>query len=106
VSSGQKYRARAVKRANKSRLRKEHARAREQGYAFDDEEMTRGVRCVAAPIFVFPGQVAAAIGIVGPAVRISRQMLERLAKPLVVSVRQLSGRLAPTWGASTRHKWS
>ena len=88
--------------SDRARLRKELARVREQGYAFDDEEMARGVRCVAAPIFVFPGQVAAAIGIAGPAARISRQMLERLAKPLVVTVRQLSGRLTPTWGASTR----
>jgi len=60
--------------------------------------MARGVRCVAAPIFVFPGQVAAAIGIAGPAARISRQMLERLARPLIVSVRQLSGRLAHPLG--------
>jgi len=85
---------------DRGRLTKELVRVRQQGYAFDDEEMARGVRCIAAPVFVFPGQVAAAIGIAGPAARISRQVLERLAKPLVITVRQLSSRLTPTWGAS------
>ena len=46
-----------------------------QGYSIDDEEFAQGVRCVAAPLRAESGYVVGAIGISGPAARIS---LERL----------------------------
>jgi DNA-binding IclR family transcriptional regulator len=50
-----------------SLLRRELTRIREQGYAVDDEEFMIGVRCVAAPLRNFTGNVVAAIAISGPA---------------------------------------
>lgn len=48
---------------------------REQGYALDDEEYTLGVRCMAAPVFDRHGLCVAAIGISGPAVRVTHAMV-------------------------------
>lgn len=58
-------------------LEQELARVREQGYAFDDEEFSQGIRCLAAPVRNFTGRVVAAIGISGPVWRIS---LDRVAQ--------------------------
>jgi DNA-binding IclR family transcriptional regulator len=42
-------------------LREELVRIREQGYALDREEITRGLMCVAAPIYDAHGEIAGAI---------------------------------------------
>tara|TARA_R110002096_G_scaffold6206_10_gene28625 strand:- start:35515 stop:36267 length:753 start_codon:yes stop_codon:yes gene_type:complete len=42
-------------------LRAELAKIREQGFAIDDEEITRGLICVAAPIFGADGNIAGAM---------------------------------------------
>jgi DNA-binding IclR family transcriptional regulator len=42
-------------------LRKELKRVREQGYAIDREEITRGLMCVAAPIYDAHGEIAGAM---------------------------------------------
>ena len=39
---------------------------REQGYAIDREEITRGITCVAAPILGFDGEVMGAISVTFP----------------------------------------
>lgn len=39
---------------------------REQGYAFDDEEIELGLKCVAAPIFNHQGNVVASISCAAP----------------------------------------
>ncbi|MBL6945378.1 MAG: IclR family transcriptional regulator [Rhodospirillales bacterium] len=44
----------------------ELAQVREQGYALDREEITRGVMCVAAPIFGSPDDVVGAVSITFP----------------------------------------
>lgn len=49
------------------KLREELARVREQGYALDDEEITRGILCVAAPVFSFDKSLVAAVSIAFPA---------------------------------------
>jgi DNA-binding IclR family transcriptional regulator len=43
---------------------------RSAGYALDDEEVNIGVRCIAAPIYNYKGEVYSCIGISGPATRI------------------------------------
>ncbi len=58
-------------------LREELARIRTQGYAFDDEEKSLGMRCVAAPIFNGFGEVIAGISISGPTARLSMDKIER-----------------------------
>jgi len=79
---------------DRKRLQRELVRARHAGYALDDEEMTAGVCCIAAPVFALPGQVVAAVGIAGPAARVSRAMLRKFEKPLARAVRKLSTRLS------------
>ncbi len=62
----------------------------QQGYAVDDEEYEVGVRCIASPVFDYRGKVVAAIGVSGPAVRVS---LERTPK-LGAFVVQVAGELS------------
>lgn len=49
----------------KEALLEELRKIRNQGYAFDDEERMKGVRCVAAPVFNSYKEVIGAIGISG-----------------------------------------
>ncbi|MGQ9647274.1 MAG: IclR family transcriptional regulator [Thermodesulfobacteriota bacterium] len=66
-------------------LLKEHLKAvRTQGYAVDDEENERGIRCVAAPIFNEMGRAVAAISISGPAFRITKKVIQELLKKEVM----------------------
>jgi DNA-binding IclR family transcriptional regulator len=81
---------------DRAKLRKELVRVRALGYALDDEEMARGVRCVAAPVFALPGRVAAAIGVAGPAARVTRTSLIRFSKPLINTARHFSEDLSRT----------
>jgi IclR family transcriptional regulator, KDG regulon repressor len=60
-------------------LRSELRRIRERGYAFDDEEIEIGLRCVAAPIEDASGTVIGALSISGPAFRFDGKEAERLA---------------------------
>lgn len=47
-------------------LRRELALIRDQGYALDNEEITRGIMCVASPVFGFQGEVVCAVSITFP----------------------------------------
>jgi IclR family acetate operon transcriptional repressor len=85
---------------SRERLRRELARTRAAGYALDEEEMSPGVCCVAAPVFAFSGGPVAAVGIAGPAARVSREALLRYARVLVPAVRALSQRLGAGGGRS------
>jgi len=71
-------------------LRRHLEQVRQQGYAVDDEEYDFGVRCVAAPVFDYRGKAVGAIGISGPA---GRMTLERVAEFATV-VREVSRNLS------------
>ena len=47
-------------------LRTELNRVRDQGYAIDDEEISRGLICIGAPIFGLHGEVIAAMSLTAP----------------------------------------
>jgi len=47
-------------------LRKELDQVRAQGYAIDDEEISRGLTCIGAPIFGLNGEVIAAMSLTAP----------------------------------------
>jgi DNA-binding IclR family transcriptional regulator len=47
-------------------LKKELAAIRAQGYALDNQEITRGIMCIGAPVFGFDGDLAGAISITFP----------------------------------------
>lgn len=54
----------------------------ERGYAIDDEEFALGIRCVAAPLRDSMGRVVAAIGISGPAARVTSAHLPKYGRLL------------------------
>ena len=66
---------------------------RADGYAVDDEETFAGVRCIAAPIHDHSRQVIAALGISGPATRITREQLPDFAGIVMQAAAQLSADL-------------
>lgn len=47
-------------------LKKELSQVKEQGYAIDNEEITRGILCVAAPVFNFDQELVAGISVAFP----------------------------------------
>jgi DNA-binding IclR family transcriptional regulator len=68
-------------------------RVRSSGVAFDDEEFSIGVRCMAAPVFRFDGAVCASIGISGPSPRMSDARLNEWEPVLSDMCREVSQRL-------------
>ena len=74
---------------------KEHLKiVRDQGYAIDDEENEKGVRCVGAPIYDEAGNAVAAISISGPAFRVTKKMAqETLVKEVMNTALNISRRL-------------
>lgn len=77
-------------------LRAELAAVRERGYAIDDVENEREIRCVAAPVFDHSGAVATAISVSGPASRVTRDRVAEIGETLLASTRALSERLGGT----------
>jgi IclR family transcriptional regulator, KDG regulon repressor len=64
----------------KSLMKKELETIRRTKLAFDNEEGEKGVRCIAAPIFDGSGAVVAAVGISGPAERVTADHRGRFAR--------------------------
>lgn len=69
------------------------AQIREQGYAVDDQENEDGARCVGAPIFEYPGRVAAAISVSAPASRLGREQVGEVAAAVVAAAEAISRQL-------------
>jgi IclR family acetate operon transcriptional repressor len=75
-------------------LREHLKTVRKQGYAVDDEENEKGIRCVAAPIFNETGKTVAAISITGPAFRVTKKIIqETLKKEAMETAFKISERL-------------
>jgi DNA-binding IclR family transcriptional regulator len=67
---------------------------KERGWAIDDEEYEKGVRCVAVPIFDYSRNVVAGISIAGPSFRLSDEVLEQKVVPeLQAAGKEMSKRL-------------
>ncbi len=75
---------------DKAEFAAELARIKENGYALDDEEMTIGLRCIAAPIFDHNAYPAYAISISGPAMRLTHRAIEDMKGVLLTASRELS----------------
>ncbi|HID95576.1 MAG TPA: IclR family transcriptional regulator [Candidatus Latescibacteria bacterium] len=86
-----RYTGRTIVRADD--LKRHLAKVREDGYAFDNEEYDVGVRCLAAPVRNSDGKVVAAVGISGPASRLTFDQLERYAALVKAASEEVSGRL-------------
>ena len=64
------------------------------GYAVDDEEYLAGVRCIAVPVIDYRSKCIAAIGISGPANRLTLEALPKTAQVVLDIGRSLSSRLS------------
>jgi IclR family acetate operon transcriptional repressor len=77
-------------------LEREICEIQERGYSLDDAEREMGVRCVAAPIFDSRGEVAAAVSISGPMLRISVNRLHAMAGALL----HAAGSISAAWSGA------
>jgi IclR family pca regulon transcriptional regulator len=79
-------------------LKKQLARVRTDGYAVQDEELTSGLRSIAAPVRQADGRVVAAVNVAVPARDFSVEELQRAVRePLLAACGQISARLG--WAA-------
>ena len=78
---------------DKKELEKELGKVREQGFALDREENEKDVRCVAAPIRNYQGEVIAALSISSPIFRIDRNAQNNLKEALLETSEKISKRL-------------
>lgn len=85
---------------DRARLLQDLAEVRRSGLAFDDAEFHPELRCVAAPVRDFTGQVIGALAMSGPAWRLSLQALQQRSALLREAAEGLSAQLgyhtAPT----------
>ncbi len=66
------------------------AGVRQKGYAVDDEEIEEGLRCVAAPVRNYSGNVIASMSVAGPAFRIPKDRIPALARSVTAAAHALS----------------
>jgi IclR family KDG regulon transcriptional repressor len=81
---------------DRARLGSELSTVKGHGFAVDDEEMELGVRCLAAPICDFKGDVVAAVSVSGPSTRLTDDKmpdLERLLKHCASDISVAAGYL-------------
>jgi DNA-binding IclR family transcriptional regulator len=78
---------------DKEELGKELAKIRKQGFAVDQEENEKDVRCIAAPIRNYQGKVIAAISISSPIFRIDKNTQDNLKEALIETSEKISKRL-------------
>lgn len=78
---------------SKKKLRMELEKTRKRGYAVDNEELVKGLRCVAAPVFDLTGRVRFAMSVSYPSIRTPKDGMEKLQSKIIDMCRQLSARL-------------
>ncbi len=78
---------------SRKKLREELNLTRGRGYAVDDEELARGLRCVAAPVFDHAGQARYAVSVSFPSMRLSMEDVDRVHPTITDACRKLSAHL-------------
>ena len=79
--------------AKRSQLAVELDAVREHGYAYNFGEREDDLHAIAAPIWGNHGELAAIIGVQGPASRFDRQAMEAVVEPLLQHAREVSREL-------------
>jgi len=80
----------------KAQLRRELTKICARGYAIDDEEFEKGVKCIAVPILMEGGDKApASLSISGPAFRIDQYDVEEFVSKLQCFASVISQRVTP-----------
>ena len=80
----------------KKQLRRVLEAIRADGFAVDDEELSAGLRCVAAPVFDHRGDAVYAISLSGPAQRMGAERIQQMHPRVRAVCRQLSQKLGST----------
>jgi DNA-binding IclR family transcriptional regulator len=75
---------------NKKELKDELVKIKKSGYAIDNMEHENNIRCVAAPIFDYSGELIAAISISAPTQRMSMKRATKLSKLIVDYTKKMS----------------
>ena len=68
-------------------------RIKENGYAFDNEEFSVGLTCVAAPIFDSTGKAKYAISVSGPTVRMTEEKVQESIKVIKEAAHEISSKI-------------
>ncbi|TRW97790.1 IclR family transcriptional regulator [Paracoccus sp. M683] len=71
-------------------LREDLNRIRHRGFSVDDEERSRGMRCVAAPVFDLTGEAVAGISVSGPAHRVGAEHIKTLGAAVMAAAADLT----------------
>lgn len=71
-------------------LKDELALTRKRGWAFDDEEKTIGMRCVAAPILNVYGETVAGVSVSGPTQRMPEIQVRRIGEMVWTAAERIS----------------
>lgn len=74
-------------------LRIELEKVRQTGLAYDYEEVFKGVRCTAAPVYDFQNKLAATISISAPTVRLNEKAMTNIETHLMIASKKISQRL-------------
>ena len=74
-------------------IRKELEEVKKNGYAIDDQEYQTGLRCIAAPVHNYLGQVIAALNISGPDSRINNNTMQMVIEFVTDAAREISTKL-------------
>jgi IclR family acetate operon transcriptional repressor len=78
---------------------------RSQGYAMDDEENEKGIRCVGAPIFDGKGRPVAAISVSGSVFQVTKKAIHDVMKgEVMAAAAEISRRLGFQDGESGRER--
>lgn len=75
------------------KLREELAKTRANGYAFDDEEETIGLRCIGAPVFGDDDLAVAAVSVAGTTAQINEETLKSLSEEVMRTAESISSSL-------------
>jgi DNA-binding IclR family transcriptional regulator len=74
-------------------FRRELARIRASGFAIDNEEHIKGIRCMATPVRDHSGEVRACLCVVGPKNHLPQRRLPEIREALAAAAAGLSARL-------------
>lgn len=66
---------------------------RKKGYAIDDEELSIGLRCIAAPVLDYSGRPSYALSISGPTQRMKDERMEFMQEKLLSVCRRLTRKI-------------
>lgn len=84
------------------RLTTELEKIRQRGYAIDNEELSLGLRCVAAPVFDYTGTAVYALSVSGPSLRMTEAKMDAIKAKLLPICRQLSRQIGAPEAAAPK----